>query len=834
MKKQICLFIVVGLATLSALATDFDIMRDNLRREVFLGSLDYDTADPVIQAHINGIVKNATTYWNTLSKTPSTYLWSDYNKLKGDRSYTCPHLYYSLMRLHTMALAWAYPTSSLYHNETLLHDIKSSLDFLYSYALNENTTLLGNFWEWRIGMPQEYAAIVSILYEQLSDTQLAHYDLSFSRFVRSFALSGNLTFANQADICRNLLYMGILCGKQTDIDNAITRVKRAFVDETTLAQRKRAQSLFEQMLTLQDDYHNYNGITLKEGLYDDGTFIQHTAIPYIGGYGTSMLQFTAEMQLCFSGTSSFAAPEYFYEAMPLWIEKAYLPAIYRGEMMRMFMGRNTNASHSPHTIGRTIGLNIFLSRDLIPDPVRRQQIINTCYSWFTDNSYYTSLTDDMNPIIDAPHIHQLATQATSDSAFAPFSHIFAAGDRVVHETERFRFGLAMSSNRIGKFEGFRNNNMSGWYTGDGMIYIYTPSHRDHWLKYFNLCNFYHMPGTTVDMISRAADGANIALFDNPANAQPWVGGITLLDKYSVAGMSHVGAKSDLVAKKSWFMFDNEIHCLGAGISMSENRQVQTIIESRHIDQGWSVNGEPATTKKCYEVTYTDPTYAYINEVGGYYFPEPVQLTTYIEQNKYYTLYIDHGKAPQEATYNYVLIPQMTESEVVAYTQKPATFTIANDTVIQSVYHSPLGIAAINFWHAGTAAAVTSDGEASVIYRQTPQKLYFAASDPTWKRTSQTFILEGLFSLDTAEPSDRVSVTQSDTHTTITIGCTDRMGQGQQILLDVISPMPTPQPPLSTLLYTPTDSIGVFKTLHNGSVCIHRNGHIYSLQGAKIQ
>lgn len=832
MKKLISLCIVAGLAIVSALATDFDIMRDNLRREVFLGSLDYDVSDSAIQAHISTIARNAATYQNTLAKNPTTCLWTEYDKLKGDRSYTCSHLYYSLIRLHTMALAWAYPTSSLYHDATLLQDIKRSLDFLYTYALNEKTTLLGNFWEWRIGMPQEYAAIVSILYEQLSEVQLSHYDLSFTNFVRSFAQTGNLTFANQADICRNLLYMGILCGKQADISNALTMVKRAFVDETTLDERKRAQSLFEQMLAEQGDYHNYNGITKKEGLYSDGTFIQHTAMPYIGGYGSSMIQFAAEMQLCFSGTKAYSAPDYFYEALPLWIEKAYIPAIYKGEMMRMFMGRNTNSAHNSHTMGRAIGLNIYRSRYLIQDSEQRQRIVNTCYSWFKDDAYYTSLYDGIDPVIDRPHIEQMQSEA-SDHVSEPYSHIFAAGDRVVHETERFRFGLAMSSNRIGKFEGFRNNNMSGWYTGDGMTYIYTQNNRDHWLNYFNSCNFYHIPGTTEDMLSRAADGSVGMLFDSPVNAQAWVGGVTLLNRYTAAGMSHVGAKSDLVAKKSWFMFDDEVHCLGAGISMSENRQVLTTIESRRINKGWSVDGEAATTKKCYEVFYTNPAYAYINEVGGYYFPDPVQLTTYIEQNKYYSLYIDHGKAPQDATYNYVLLPQMTADETLAYTRSPKTVTLSNTALCQSVYHRTLGIVGINFWQAGTSASVTSDGEASVMYHQTPTTLYFAASDPTWKRTSQTFVLDGLFALSSAEPAEGVSLTRSASTTTITINCTDRMGQGECLQLDIIKPLPAPDVP-SSLSNTAVDDTNVFKTVNDGVVYIHRNGHTYTIQGVLIK
>lgn len=823
----ISLFLSIGLCTFAFCATDMEVMRENLRKEIMLGDLNYDRSDPAVQAYIASIVKDAKTYYTNLEKSPKTYLWSDYNKLINDNTNTCKHIEYSLMRLHTMALAWAYPTSELYHNDDYLTAIKNSLDFLYSYALNEKTSLIGNWWEWRIGSPQEYAAIVSILYEELSAEQISHYDKSFNTFVRTFAKSGNMTYANQADVCRNLLYMGILTGKTQDVTNALTLAKKAFVDETSLETRKQAQAQFEKMIKEQGDYHQYNPVTKKEGLYEDGTFIQHTAIPYIGSYGTSMIQFSAEMALCLKGVTSITIPSYFNQILPTWMEKAYIPAIYKGEMMRMFMGRNTNANHSSHEAARAVGLHMYLSGNLLNDSDLKQRITNVCKTWYTDNAYYSTPYEGMNIIIDKPHIDQMIKDAQESASADVFNLVLAAGDRVIHETAKFRFGLSMSSNRIGKFEGFSNNNMSGWYQGDGMTYIYTPNHREHWLKYFTYCNNYRLPGTTVDRIARTADGANIALFDNPVNAQSWVGGISLLGRYGAAGMSHVGAKSDLVAKKSWFMFDDEVHCLGAGITMSENREVETIIESRYINAGYSVDGVDGGTKKCWEYTYTNPSYAYINEVGGYYFPQPMTMTSYIEQNKLYSFYINHGKAPKDASYNYILLPQMSKEDVAAYALNPTLVTLQNDTTIQSVYHTTLGIVGLNYWHEGKQASVYSDGAASVMYQQKDGKLYFAAAEPTWKRTSQTFILDGEFALDTEAPKGKTQVSVKDGKTTITIDCTDRMGQGEQLVFTIIKPMPTPTRPTDIEIIKAT-APNVYKVIDNGQIFIYRNGTKYSI------
>ena len=834
--KRLFLYIVLACAAFSAAQAtggqDFAIMRENLRREVFLGPLDYDATDPDIQTHINTIVANATKWQNSLQTSPTTCLWTDYPSLKGDATNTCKHLNYSLQRLHTMALAWAYPTSSLYHDATLLYNITHSLDFLYGYCLNENTSLLGNFWEWRIGMPTEYAAIVSILYDELTPIQLDHYDKSFTNFVRSFAKTGNLTFANQADICRNLLYMGILLDKPQDIQDALTSVKRAFVDETTLAQRKKAQQLMDQMLREQGDYHQYNGILKKEGLYDDGTFIQHTAIPYIGAYGKSMALFASEMQLCFSGTVDYTAPAYFYSAMPLWIDKAYLPAIYKGEMMRMFMGRSVNSAHSSHEAARDIGLYLYNASALISDAAERQRIINTCATWYTDNAYYSSPYAGMDPIIHRPQIDRMLAAADADASSEPFAKMLAAGDRLIHETSRFRLGLAMSSCRIGKFEGFSGNNMSGWYIGDGMTYIYTPNHREHWLSFFNYCNYYRMPGTTVDMISRAAEGAGIALFDNPVNAQSWVGGVTLSGCYSTAGMSHVGAKSDLVAKKSWFCFSDEVVCLGAGISMSEQRLVETIVESRRIEVPYYIDEEQGTTKKCYEINYANPSYAYIDEVGGYVFPVPCTLSTYIEQNKYISFYLQHGKAPQNAGYAYILLPQQSRDEVRAYAAEQPVAILNNDTMAQSVWHKGLDIVGINYWHQAAVAGVSSDGEASLMYRHCGDTLYLSVSDPTWKRTAQQLVLSGIYTLISAASSDQVTVTQADAQTTITVNSTDRMGQATELVLKTIQRMPEPMDKtgFENKGVNNVSNVASRKLLRDGEILILREDKTYTLLG----
>jgi len=435
---------------------------------------------------------------------------------------------------------------------------------------------------------------------------------------------------------------------------------------------------------------------------------------------------------------------------------------------------------------------------------------------YTKNSYYNSIYDGMDAIISKPRIDSMIVAAGESSESYVFNLVLAAGDRVIHERPNFRLGISMSSSRIGKYEGFSGNNLRGWYTGDGMTYIYTENDRSHWKDYFSYVDFYRMPGTTVDVITRTTSPSSIALFDNPVNAQSWVGGVSLRGTYGAAGMSHVGAKSDLVAKKSWFMFDDEVVCIGAGITMSENHDVETIVENRKSTQTVFIEEEQRVKTKSKEFNFENPSYVYLTETGGYYFPQPCTLHTYITTNGYTEFYFNHGTAPKDQTYEYVLLPMKSQDETRIYAEHPDIKILVNTDQLQAVREDSLGITGINFWQAGEIAGIRSDGEACVMYQQAGDTLYLSVSDPTWKRTSQTLTISGLYTLLSVNPSDKVSLSSENNFTTLTIDTENRMGMGQQIVLSVKEPagIESVIAKSDIVSYTIYDSLGRYVTAGN--------------------
>lgn len=772
---------VISNPTLTVSPATFDLMRKNFLEYITLG-VDYDLNDSKIKSIINSISSSATINWNNMVKTPITYLWSDYNLLKNDEIYTSKHVYYSYVRLHTMAQAYALKSSALYHNASLLSDIIIGLNFMHSYAYNATTVRIGNFWEWQMGVPDYYARIVSILFNELPAVTKTNYANTIEAQLKQTVISGNYTFGNHAWVCRFLLYCGVLSNNANLIQIALDNFIRAVEDTTTLAQRKTGQAAFEQLWKNQWDYHDYPTLNsqknLKEGLYADGSFIQHIAIPYIGGYGAEIIETTAHCALIFKGTT-ISVPYNVKTSLSKWIDGAYLPAIYEGEMMFLFLGRNV--TQNPHENARAMGLNIAQSVDLLDDATYARKIKSVCKRMFTNNSYYTDIYSGINPLVELPLAKALVGNVDIPVAGdVSFNKVYSSTDRIIHHRPSYRFGISMSSGRIGKFESINDANTTGWYTGDGMTYIYNAD-RGQYVNYFKNVNDYRLPGTTVDVITRSEIVNNYGLFGNPRNQKHWAGGVSLKNKYGVAGMDLVGEVSSLNAKKSWFMFDDEVVALGAGITMVELRAAETIVENRKGLRSLWVDGVLKSAIAGTSEVLTNPKWAHLDGTGGYYFPQPCTVYTARTTASFTEMYITHSVKPTNETYAYVLLPSATKAFLEQYATSPAITINSNTPNVQSVTHSNLKITGVNFFTAATTGILTSNTPASVIYQRSNDTIYMSISDPTQKLTSINLKVVGDYKL-VSPTSGKVTFVNETARVSITFNVTDLLGQQLDLVL----------------------------------------------------
>jgi Polysaccharide lyase family 8, super-sandwich domain/Polysaccharide lyase family 8, C-terminal beta-sandwich domain len=429
-------------------------------------------------------------------------------------------------------------------------------------------------------------------------------------------------------------------------------------------------------------------------------------------------------------------------------------------------------------------------------------------------------------------------------------------DRIVALRSGFGFGLSMSSTRIANYESINSGNLHGWFTGDGMTYLYVGNTDNNFNgDFWPTVDPYHLPGTTVETNTHANSAGEATTTD-----QNWVGGAQVNNAYGVAGMSLHAWNTTLYAKKSWFMFDNEIICLGAGITCSGPAAVHTTAENRRLGTaltnscvlngvsiaptiGWSSNLPTATASWCA-----------LGGTGGYYFP-PGQSnlqaafisgsgswsqinsgdSSTVYTDDYLRLWYNHGLQPTNATYAYVLLPNMSASSVSNYANYPDIIILSNTPTIQAVRKPLLGLVAANFWTNGTSSAdlINVNNKASVITLETSNSLAVGISDPTQTNTGSITLTLNRSAASLASADSGVTVAQLAPQIILSVNVNGSHGKTFHALLNYsnsILPTLSNVFPNGTTLLQSTNTLAFSAA---SAVGISSNNVVVTLNGVQV-
>ncbi|MFC4597810.1 polysaccharide lyase family 8 super-sandwich domain-containing protein [Cohnella hongkongensis] len=716
-----------GLPTLGKVhAADLGDEYDGLRQrwyEMLTGG-NYDPADPDIASAILAITNKAQSNWETISAGPGsrTYLWSDL--ANGATNPT--HIRLSYLRLYEMALAYRTNGSSLEGNSAIRDSVLDGLQFLNETYYNNTVTPYGNWWEWQIGAPLALNDTVVLLYDELPSSAVSTYMDAIKHFVAGPRDTG----ANRVWSCAVAVGRGILTKDGATIKRGVDGLSPVF------------------------DY-----VTSGDGFYEDGSFIQHEKFAYNGSYGLSLIENLSTV-LYFVTGSSWDVTDPDAANAYRWVDDSFIPFVYKGALMDMVRGRDISVfSREDHETGHRMAAALLrMAQSAEPaDAARYKSVIKYWLLNDTSHNFYEGLSLDF--------IRQ-AKAMLNDSTITPApepiaSKLYPAMDRALHLRPGFGVGVSMFSKRIANYETTNGQNLKGWYTGAGMTYLYNGDSDQYGGNFWPTVNSYRLPGTTAV--------AGKTMLAESLNHQTWVGGTSLGDEYSVVGMSfeHVDADitADMSAKKSWFMFDDEVVALGTGITSTyPSNDVETIVENRRLnaagDNALTVNGVLKSSAAGWTETMTGVKWAHLagSTAGadiGYYFPGVATLEGLREErsgkwfdiskytgvlepgdpthtNRFLNLYLNHGTAPTDASYAYALLPGKTASEVNSYTENPDFIVLANNSGVQAVKEKTLGVMGANFWTNSeqTVDMLTSSGKAAVMVREKgDSSLSLSVSDP---------------------------------------------------------------------------------------------------------
>ncbi|MCW3117295.1 MAG: hypothetical protein JWM28_1377, partial [Chitinophagaceae bacterium] len=513
---------------------------DSLRIKwvAFLTGGRYNPNDPDIKAKLKLVESNASSSYNegfSHDTASRKAIWADvkYNKSADiTTSYT---------RLFSMALAYNSLGTKWYHDEQLKQDITSALQWLYTNHYNEKITVpttggTNNWWDYLIGSPEKLTNIIFLMYQDIPPVWRNAYLRAIQHSTPNVA---SYTGANLIWISRIIVLSSILSGDSAKINYAIDAIRPVF------------------------DY-----VAKGDGFYIDGSFIQHNKHPYTGGYGVALISSLAEVMYLFPAINS-TMPSSFQ--MYSWIYNSYEPLIYRGGMMSNVMGREIcRSAMNEHVKGRQLieGLILLARQAPARDAERLNSIIKAYIQESGGGIGFSTIT--LTLMAKAIMNDKTIIARKNYTAYRQMANM----DRAVQQADNYAFSVSMHSSRIYNFESINQENRKGWHLSDGMTYLYNVDQKQFEDNFWSTVDYQHLPGTTTEENSTA--------LTNKVSDKTWVGGVGLLDRYGATGMDLAPFSTTLTAKKSWFMFNNQIVCLGAGITNNDGRTVLTTIEQRKL------------------------------------------------------------------------------------------------------------------------------------------------------------------------------------------------------------------------------------------------------------
>lgn len=338
------------------------------------------------------------------------------------------------------------------------------------------------------------------------------------------------------------------------------------------------------------------------------------------------------------------------------------------------------------------------------------------------------------------------------------------------QTEHFVFQRPTFYTTVRMFS-TRNRNMEEPYNGPGK----TTHHRADGTNYLFLKgNEYHniwpvydwqkISGTTVMQKPKLHGIENIQL----EGLTDFVGAVT--DGLYGAVVFDFTSPHDLVkAKKAWFFFDEEYVCLGTDIKSQPNLPVATTIDQALMQGDVTVmqNGQvKKLTPGHHELK--DLKAVYHNNIG-YILPTPATLNLSNQPEKgswaaitdqknisqaevtkdVFKLWFNHGNRPNNASYQYIIVPAVSEQAFRETSQNNRQIEIiANTAQVQAVKNNKSGIAQMAFHKAGEVNVANNlklslDSQGMAMLKMQGEKIQeLTVSDPSRKLKSLLVTLSG--------------------------------------------------------------------------------------------
>lgn len=434
-----------------------------------------------------------------------------------------------------------------------------------------------------------------------------------------------------------------------------------------------------------DNVFNPVVYTTEEGFQHDNSYFQHGEQLYIGGYGDEILKGVTQVASYALGTQ-YQLDKEKVELLSKFMRETYYRTV-RGQNM------------SFDVVGRSVSRPGLLNKRTTATYAKRMIDIDPTHA------------DEYKAIIARLNRKQPADYQVT----ASHTHYFR-GDYSLHVRPQYNFDVRLASTRTKKCEYGNKENLKTYFMSDGCTNITQTG--DEYFNIFPVWNWCHIPGTTAPQLEKV-----------PMDPKAWgvlgtstyAGGVS--DSiYGATAYAYMDTNPEVNtgAKKSWYFFDNEVVCLGAGIQSTSTYPVHTTVNQCFLKSGILVDkGDKEETLANGSHTLQAPQWVLHDKIG-YFFPqkEEVFLTAQTQSGRWYdintskskkeekmdvfTLGINHGVGPKDGSYAYIVVPGKTSAqEMKAYQKKNAIEILSNNAKVQAVRNTKLNVWMVTFFEAGT-------------------------------------------------------------------------------------------------------------------------------------
>lgn len=295
---------------------------------------------------------------------------------------------------------------------------------------------------------------------------------------------------------------------------------------------------------------------------------------------------------------------------------------------------------------------------------------------------------------------------------------------------------------------YNSEGLLNHHRGDGANHISRTG--DEYYDIFPVFDYQKVPGATIVQKPELPDPNQI----QKLGLTDFVGAVTD-GIYGAVAFDFKSPHDPLIARKSWFFFDEEYVCLGTGISSRHQLPVATTLNQCLLRGSVTVSSE--NNKSVIErgerpienvnwvfhdgigYVFQEPATIQLknNEATGSWWDISKQTSTSKDEVSLdvFKLWIDHGSRPSDGSYEYLVVPATSLEKMEQNHSKTNIVILENTPEIQAVMNTRLGICQVVFYESGEVAIsehlkLTSDNPGIVMLKMRNRQITeISVADP---------------------------------------------------------------------------------------------------------